>query len=415
MHILLSSLMMIVNEVVAGKYRHLFTNLAIIQKRQHVPFDVVERIWGLSKLETKEEIEVLHRFSILELSVLDVRGKKKRCIGLHDMFIDLARQLAKGYEDFIKSIAHSVLLSYVSQNEPINDNFSKPVTGIHSLTATETATTNKKRKVKMLLSRFKRIFKGKKTHANNGDEGSKSNAVQRLSNENKFVESWLNLNDDGYIFHNLFRLLHIAGLDREGVALLSNPRWIHKQLKECGWKKLDTDFAETIANLEEMTIDEWNSATISSGTTSGPQYPGNYDLETFLRMVRAALSESERHVMNSNEPGMLTTQLYGLLIHYREYKYIEEFLHNVEMAAPGPWIKASCAVPVPVDSSRKVLDICRVYMVRYDESTVEIVSLVEEKMLFQLQRYFTEKETLTSAISEWMLTPNSDVKISAMM
>lgn len=78
-----------------------------------------------------------------------------------------------------------------------------------------------------------------------------------------------------------------------------------------------------------------------------------------------------------------------------------EFLQKVEETAPGTWIKARYAFPAPVHSSRKVLDIGDVRLMRCSESSVEIVNFVKDKMLFRLLQYFTENDVLTNAIREW--------------
>lgn len=111
--VLLSSLDMIEREPMRYISRSLFTQFCILRKRQHVPFDVVQLLWGLSERETKSQISILRRCNIVELSTMLVGGENKRCIVLHDLYIDLARFLAKGSADYMKDAAKRVLDSYV--------------------------------------------------------------------------------------------------------------------------------------------------------------------------------------------------------------------------------------------------------------------------------------------------------------
>lgn len=137
-------------------------------------------------------------------------------------------------------------------------------------------------------------------------------------------------------------------MDGDCIALLSDPRWIQKQMDACGWKQVDNEFAETVAQLEETSSKE-----STSGATSGSKCSRDEGMLTFLRLVRSALSESERYVVNSPEPGMLTTQLYGRLIHYSSDKNIEEFLEKLKSMAPGPWIMSRNAFPATVHHQGK--------------------------------------------------------------
>lgn len=189
MNVLLSSFDMIDNGTAEQNSRQLFSQLSIIQKRQQVPFDVVQRIWGLSEDETRRQIEILRRFSVIELSVLHIHRKKKRCIGLHDVFIDLTRQLAEVEQNCMKNTAERVLLSYVREkNRSSNEGPSN--------SGTKSDSTSK-RKVKKFVSKAKRFFKSSQSLPNN--------PFKKIDNRSKYHESWVSVDDDGFVMRNMFR------------------------------------------------------------------------------------------------------------------------------------------------------------------------------------------------------------------
>lgn len=102
------------------------------------------------------------------------------------------------------------------------------------------------------------------------------------------------MKDDGFILQNLFRLLRITCNNAVCITLLNDPRWITKQMKAVGWKQVDTEFKEI---LEEFETD----------TNSAHEVENEEDdnIQTFLLMVWAAISETERYVVVSDEPGMI--------------------------------------------------------------------------------------------------------------
>lgn len=64
-NVLLTSLDMIDNGTKDHISRTRFAKLGILQKREHVPFGGLERIWGLPENKTISQIEVFLRFNII--------------------------------------------------------------------------------------------------------------------------------------------------------------------------------------------------------------------------------------------------------------------------------------------------------------------------------------------------------------
>lgn len=373
MNVLLLSLDMIDKATTEKTSRHLFPELCILRKRQMVPFDVVERIWDLSAKEAEIHIALFRRFNMIELSSLQVNNQKKRSIQLHDFFIDLARQLAERQPGLMEKVAKRILLSYLGENNEgtIEQSFG-------SLKAGPSSAAQKEKK--SFISQALTFFRG--------CEWKKPNKVAM-----KFHESWISLEDDGYSLHNLFRLLDMANMNEEGIALLSDPRWIAKQMDVCGWKQVDNAFGQVLTYLEEIALNTKRGRRSSESKCE--------KMQTFLSMVRAAVAESERHVAGSCEQGMLTTQLFGRLYHYRSCKHVRAFLEKIEASTSKVWMRSQEAFPAPVYSLGKVLAIRGTHLVRYGESGVEILSFDSEENLYILSQYFSEDDNLVKTVKTW--------------
>lgn len=343
LNVLLASLDMIDIESSESTSRKIFAAFCILQKRQEVPLDVLERIWGLSADETNAQCEMLARFSMVEISTCQIGGQVKDCLVLHDLLHDVARHLANEepgcVERTSRRVIHSYLLKcYDDKHEASAESVAQSSTSSYDI------------------------------HANN------------------FHDAFLAMTDDGFILGNIFRLLRIANLFELGIALLSDPRWLAKQMQECGWKQVDNDFVDMLTQFAEKE---------QSNSTD--------EIKTFLQMVRAALSQSERHILNSPSPGMISTQLYGRLYHYRNYIHVDVFLKNVEKHARGQWLKSYGAFLAPEPSSSKVLDIGNIHLVRYSGRFIDIVNHDIEKGKLRLSEYSEGDDVLTAGVREWTL------------
>lgn len=133
-------------------------------------------------------------------------------------------------------------------------------------------------------------------------------------------------------------------------------------------------------------------------------------MQIFLPKVGAAVTESERHVVSSSEPGMLATQLFGRLFHYRGYKRVRAFLEKVEASKTGTWMRSRWAFPPPTPSSGKVLSIGDVHLVRYGGPGVEFVSFDKDENLFSLTHYSRDDDSLTKVVEEWKMRSHVSVE-----
>lgn len=88
----LLSLDFINEECVAGTSRRLFRAFCVLPKKQFVPSDVMQRLWGISSNEAGNFIDGLERFSIVQVRYSENDGRTS--IALHDVLLDISRELA---------------------------------------------------------------------------------------------------------------------------------------------------------------------------------------------------------------------------------------------------------------------------------------------------------------------------------
>lgn len=346
LNILSSSLDMIDDASTVNTYRDRFAGLCIFSKRQEVPFDVLERIWGLSAEDTQSQIELYERLNMVEISTSQIGTQVTEYITMHDLLIDVSRHLAKKQSKCMERTSKGVIYSYVDEHM-------------------------------------------KETHVLTMAQSSTSVADGTAAN---FVNAWVDLEDDGFALTNVFHLLRNANMFELGFALLSDPRWLERQLLECDGKQVDNDIEEMLTLYKE---------TAPHGEQS--------EVENFLRMIRATISEAERFIVKSLDPGMYWTQMYGRLYHHRDNSRVSAFLQKIEANRTCFWIKSHGAFPAPVPSSAKVLDLQGVCLARFSDPCVEIVAFDEEENTFELSEYSTKDDVMRKAMIGWMLPSNEEV------
>lgn len=233
LNVLLQSLIMVESQSDNRNSLDLFSGLCILRKRHETPVDVIQRMWKMSFLDTMSQVKEFERFNIMEINPT-FKGEMRECVTIHDLFLDVSRHLAERKEGFIKETSKRVLDSYINEHE---------------------------------------------------SECSMSNGGLRS------FEIFVSLDDDEFLFRNLFQLLDNAGLQEEGFSLLCDPRWLSKQMDVCKWKQIDDDIVVILQSFEQE----------SSRNTKVRKI-------TFLKMLRAALSESERHIIHA--PTCISGMLY---------------------------------------------------------------------------------------------------------
>lgn len=346
LNILAASLGMIEDASSGNISRDRFAELCVVSKRQEVPFDVLERIWRLSPEVAQCQIELFEKLNMLEIFTSQVGTQVNEYITMHDLLVDVSRHLANEQPSCMERTSKRLIYSYVDHQ-----------------------------------------VKDKNEHSMG--RSSTSLANQTITD---FVDAWLGMEDDGFALTNLFRLLHNANMFDQGFALLSEPRWLEKQLLECDAKQVDHDIEEMLKLCRKRA-----------------DHGEQRELETFLGIIRATIPEVDRFMVNSTEEGMYWTQMYGRLYHHRDKSHVSEFLEKIEATCPTQWMKSHGAFPAPVPSSAKVFDVKGVCLARFSDPCVEIVALDEENNTFDLSEYSSKDNVLRKGIIGWMLP--SDVEV----
>lgn len=171
----------------------------------------------------------------------------------------------------------------------------------------------------------------------------------------------------------------------EGFLLLSDPRWLSRQMKLTKWKQVDDDIVVIMRHFQDVEDRESMGNVI-----------------TFLKMVRATLVESERYMIGSELPGMIYTQLYGRLWNYKQYKLVGRFLDDVErFASPDRWLKSEGAFPAPAPAAGKVLaNIGKVVWLRDNAECPEFITFVRDGRVFKRMKYVSDDDALV-VLDKW--------------
>lgn len=322
-NVLLQSFTMIDNRIANNQSRKLFAALAVLGKRQETPIDVLQRVWGMNRLETKDQMRQFERFNLVDIN-MSYQGHTRDSIIVHDLQLEMAEQLAEKQEVSISETSRRVLFSYVSDYESELVGRTIDVQKVsNGSTSTEEVASGK-----MELNGFSKQQSVVKTSDS-----------MRSREEIIFHETWIALEDDEFAIKNLFRLLSLAGMHDKGFLLLSDPRWLCKQMMFSNWKQVDDEFLVILQHMQENNELECTIDDI-----------------TFLEMLRAALIEGERYIAGSPSPGMILTQLYGRLYRFKDYPRVAKFLQDVERFAPRTkWLKSDGMFPGPTPVCGKVL------------------------------------------------------------
>lgn len=179
-----------------GQTETLFRSFCILKKRQRAPTSILRRLRGMSKHDARREINKFERFSIVEIFPLTCGGHTENYFIVHDLFMDVSKHLAKLHTDFEETLCRRFISSYVLEGN----------------------------------GRSKRHV----CTGNSAPSCSQDHAIISLHSKGVAVsvcESWIGVSDDGFVHCNLFRLLEMARMHGDGMALLRDPRWIAMQLK----------------------------------------------------------------------------------------------------------------------------------------------------------------------------------------
>lgn len=189
-HSVLMSLDLISAEGNMTTARTCFTALCILRKQQLVTSDNIRRLWGTSGDDAEEMIKHLERFGIAQ--VQHRQGGKRKKIGLHDVLLEISRELA-AEESKVSEWSKKLVVSYG---------------GNHTADI--------------------------------------SHCDERMEEIEQWKEWWLDVEYDGYIFCSICRLLKLSECFQNLTWLMSNAEWIMKQFVTNGHRQVQEDTQLTI-------------------------------------------------------------------------------------------------------------------------------------------------------------------------
>lgn len=130
---------------------------------------------------------------MIEISTSQVGRSVTDCVVLHDLLVDVSRHMAGEVPGCMENTSRRLLHSYVSN--------------------------------------IQRVEK-KESSSNVGESSTSWYGLKAVT----FRDSLIEVEDDEFILRNVFRLLRRANLFDHAIALLSDPRWLIKQIKACRCK-----------------------------------------------------------------------------------------------------------------------------------------------------------------------------------
>lgn len=187
-------------EIKSRSMRWLFKAMCVFRKQQAVPLSVVARLWDMDESDVEMAVDRMERFSLVQRSTIVVGGNRTRHVSLHDLVLDVARELSHGECD-----------SYF---------------WVKKLVQTYLPTTN--------------------------SDCPRGNAVSNLiGTKPLFGHKLLSISGDGFILESLCWLLYCAKMCNDLLWATCDPRWIANQMCNLGDRQVAGDIGYSIQSLRE--------------------------------------------------------------------------------------------------------------------------------------------------------------------
>lgn len=253
--------------------RERFEALCVLRKQQYIPLGVGQRVWNVTEDEARKFIYLLERFAIIRVYV---SNRSDLAIGLHDVYLEMSQAMAEK-NGTMEKWSTALLTSYapsIAGNTPTGDGIRKWLMGVE---------------------------------------------------------------DDGFIYRNVARLLTLGQYYEDLLGLMTDPRWVTRQLKRNGNWQVDEDIQLTLDGIKKV---------VKLGSNE------NHDAEAFLSVLQQAAHMSSRRVREVEWVGMPWFELCGRMAHLEgENKFVKAFLESLRLDAPRPWLHPSVGcLPAAGDS-----------------------------------------------------------------
>eukprot|EP00178_Gracilaria_changii_P023026 TRINITY_DN68_c0_g1_i11.p1 TRINITY_DN68_c0_g1~~TRINITY_DN68_c0_g1_i11.p1 ORF type:complete len:1153 (+),score=198.74 TRINITY_DN68_c0_g1_i11:2850-6308(+) len=255
-----------------GKHGYWFRALSVLQKQQSVPDKMLQKLWSLGTLEeTRAVVKSFCDVSVVEMT----RKEGEMCVKLHDLILDVAVHQA-GEKNETESFFQTLVHNYMACSD-----------------------------------------------------GKDKSLLQRRAMSSADWETccaWWKVKDDGYVRHNICRILRMGGYAGQLLWLLSQPQWIVSRLVGDGILSLEQDLEHGRAVCGDHGLQQ-------------------ADHKEHLQMIGRAGRMSAVFVNNNAcaEEGWF--QLHGRLQwHATLNELTKQFVEKMEKCAPRPWLKASAGL-----------------------------------------------------------------------
>lgn len=268
-----------------------FASFCVMQQEHSIPVFLLKKLW-----ESEHQIEILKTsfdrvFLLEDIPSVSANDEKLR---LHEITLIVARNL----------------LENSSQQMEISRN----LIGIYLL------------KIPSIYSRKRRVprmfYTLRFSLVSHVPESLQSVIVRGLGS---FDKKFLKIEDDGYIFKHVCHLLRGATWTESLMDLLSNPKWIIKQLTRSGLEQGKADINQAQDEIKT------NPNALREET--------RIDASHFL----SALSEACKFSLQywDGDENMLWSQLYGRMLWMKNNYFAKRFLSSFSLYAPRPWVVPS--------------------------------------------------------------------------
>lgn len=183
--------------------RELFKRLCILQNQHAVPLTVITQLWDVEDEEAEEVVYLMERLSIVQLLSVAVDGCRERCVYLHEIVLEVARQMS--YENWDASYW------------------------------------------------VKKLIKTYEVPA--GFTLLRTSIASKLNfGENFFGPELLSISDNRFMAKNVCWFLYFSKLWNDLLLLALDPRWIAKQMSFLGDRQVTKDIGFAIESLQEGAL-----------------------------------------------------------------------------------------------------------------------------------------------------------------
>lgn len=286
-----TALEMIEKDLKIGCCKRHFESFCVVQQEHSIPISLLERLWK-AEHHIEDLITGFGRFFLVEdIPCASVDEKEMK---MHEITLLAVRNMSENSNQRLE-FSRSLIAIYLLKVRHIRNRKERILKRLYSL---------RYRLLPYVPERFQSVV---------------------VRGFGTFDKKFLRVEDDGYIFKHVCHLLRGSTWIESLMNLLSNPKWIVKQLTTSG---LEQNGADTTQAQDEF---ETNQNALEKETRINASH--------FLSALRDACKFSVQE--SDGEEHILWSQLYGRMIWMRNNNFAKRFLSLFSVYAPKPWVVPS--------------------------------------------------------------------------